>query len=92
MAAKPYTVPEIRCPMTSFALMPRHNAGVMRMASDDIMRMKNFTKAKNALRQCSACRVQRTDARVTIEFLDKSQPDETCVRVRFIYELTAPFA
>ena len=92
MSSKLHTFPEIRVIMISFDLMPRNDPGVLQMARSDIARMKKMTKAKNALSQCNAARVSRSNTQIKIEFIDASRPEESRVRMSMIYELAPPFA
>jgi hypothetical protein len=77
--------------MTSFDLMPRQNANVVRMATHDMSGMKGISKQTKALAQCNASRVQRSEGLIKIEFLDMNQSQEKQVRLRFYYQLTPPF-
>ena len=92
MPRKAYAFPEIRAIMVSFALVPRQDEGVMRMARYDLSRMKGIAKQKKAIAMSNAYRVSRSDQQIRIEFLDLEQPEDRQVRMRFIYELMPPFS
>jgi len=91
MPPKPRTFPEIKALMISFDLMPRQDEDVMRMARYDLSRMKGVTKQKKAISMSNAYRVWRSDRQVKIEFLDRQQPEERQVKMRFICEFMLPF-
>jgi hypothetical protein len=77
--------------MVSFDLIPREDAGVMRMARHDLSRMKGVAKQRKAISMCNAYRVWRSDQQIRIDFLDMEQPEAKQIRMRFIYELMPPF-
>lgn len=91
MPSNSHTFPEIRAIMVSFDMLPHQDAGLMRMARYDISRMKGVAKQRKAISQCNAYRVGRSERQIRIDFLDTEQPEAKQIRMRFIYELAAPF-
>jgi hypothetical protein len=82
---------ELRLVMVSLDHLPRQDEGLVRMAQQDISRLKKSAKYRKALSQSNAYRLRRSDRLIVIEFLQAEPQAEPTVILRFIYELMAPF-
>jgi hypothetical protein len=91
MNSKSNLVPTIQVLMTSFSMMPTHDAGIVQLAQFHQGKVKRIAKFKKALSTVDVCRVIRSPTQIVIEYLRKIGAEGHRVQARMIYQLASMY-